>query len=78
MTLTIKDAEDAYLSGRADFVEWQEAFMRQWSAPIRKALMAPIWQQLPPEVHAELKRMAPEAYDIIDREVGGNQDALRR
>lgn len=76
MTVTVKDAEDAFLYGRSEFEEWREEYMEAWTAPIRTTLMAAILQQLSPEVHAELQRMAPEAYATVTQELGGN-NALR-
>lgn len=77
MTVTVKDAEDAYLEGRSEFEAWREEFINAWTAPIRTALMAIIFQQLPPEMHATLKQMAPEAYEAMMQELGGNH-AVRR
>lgn len=71
MTLTIKNAEDAYLYGRASFEEWQEQFMQSWFAPIGVSLMAAIWQKMTPEEHAALRQLSPQAYDVIDQQVGG-------
>lgn len=66
MSLTISDAEDAYLDGRAEFEEWRDRFLIEWSMPLTITVLAGIWQQMTPEQHTQLRMINPQAYDIVD------------
>ena len=71
MPLSILDADDAYLAAKSTFEEWQEQFEQEWIEPMARAIALPaLMMALPPEVHAQLRQLAPESYDIVMKGIG--------
>lgn len=73
--LDISDAEDAYLSGHAEFMEWHAEFMAQWFKPLGDTLLRALWDSLTPEQHAALEAMSPEAHAVFEQMVMGGNNA---
>lgn len=67
MGLNVKDAEDAFLSGRAEFLEWMEEFTTQWERPGVTTMAAVNLGQLNPVQLAELESLNPEAFADVTR-----------
>jgi hypothetical protein len=78
MPLDISIVEDAWLSGALSFEEFLMEFEAKWNAPVMRMAGAAIIDQLPPEVHAELRRTNKDAYDRAMKEVQYGQTKLQR
>jgi hypothetical protein len=63
--MTIADAEDAYLEGSAFFEEWKKDDEAEWFKPIGDTMIAMLFEQMTPEMHAEMRAIDPESYDIM-------------
>jgi len=74
MPLTITDAEDAFLSGQADFKKWEAEFTAQWYQPLMITMLGALWARMSPEEHAALRAINPQAHDEVEKMIGG-QDA---
>ncbi len=70
MTLTIADAEDAYLSGTTDFEQWQREFEEMFYGPLRETMMAVMWDSMDEATKAQLQKMSPEAFEIMEDNYG--------
>lgn len=70
--MNIANAEDAYLSGSADFQEWQDQFMAEWFRPLTNTMIALLMASITPEVQEQLRAMSPEAFDVFSSMAGGN------
>ncbi len=68
--LNISHAEDAFLSGEADFQEWRDQFEAQWYAPLGRSLIGGMIQSLPPEVLAQLRQQLPGQMMQLDEMIG--------
>lgn len=71
MTLTIFDAESAFLDGLVQFDDWKNKFEAEWLQPLGETLIASALQSLDPEAHMMLREMNPEAYDRVVEKIGG-------
>jgi hypothetical protein len=75
--MDITDAEDAYLSGHSEFMEWQAEFQALWYGPLMMSTLRALMGTLPPEVHSQLRSHNPQAYDTVMQMMGGSH-AKRR
>jgi hypothetical protein len=66
----ISNAESAWLMAQSKFRKWQIRFEQEWHAPHIDTAAAAAWSQIPPEVKRELRKMNPEAYDIVEAKYG--------
>ena len=76
--MTIADAEDAYLEGSAFFEEWKAEDEREWFKPIGDTMIAVLFEQMTPEMHAEMRAIDPDSYDImaqLAKYQGGSKNA---
>lgn len=71
MTLTIAQAEDAWIKGNEQFEKWKAEFEGQWMAPVGELYIKMLWAQLPPEMHAQLRQMDPKSYDVMRKQIEG-------
>ena len=73
MTLTIADAEDAWLDGSTEFEAWLEEIEAEWYAPLQRTLVATLFSSLPDEVLEQLAGMNPDAIQTLLAQYGGDQ-----
>ena len=76
--LNISHAEDAYLSGRAEFEEWLQKFQALWYAPIGELLFKMVWESLSPDEHQALRQITPQAHDQLEQMIGGKNATTTR
>jgi hypothetical protein len=69
MPLTITDADSAYLEAYAEQQEWEAEFMAEFYKPQNDLMLYMLWARLSPEVHANLKRMAPAGYAAVEQQI---------
>lgn len=61
----IRQAEDAFLDGRAIFLGWLEEFVMNWYKPMLAMQMGLLMGNLPDEVLQQLDTFAPGAVEIV-------------
>jgi hypothetical protein len=66
----ISHAESAWMLAQSRFKKWQVKFETEWHAPLIDTAAAAAWSQIPPEVKRELRKMNPEAFDIVEGKYG--------
>jgi len=66
MPVTIADLEDAWLAGSTAFDDFLKEWEQKFNAPVAETMIQMLWQQLPQEAHAELRKMSPEAYAQVE------------
>lgn len=76
MPLNIGNAQNAGLAGTMRFRKWQQNFMDEWVAPIRKLAEAKeadqaviAWEKMPQQVKNELRERYPEQYAAAEEKV---------
>ena len=77
MPLNVADAENAYLKANAMFKKWQARFLADWYEPQRNTVLLIMWNRIPPEVKAEMKRAKPEEYRQAEEyiaKIGGKNE----
>lgn len=69
--LNIDDADDVFLSAKAEVDEIIDELFEEWFAPDAELVLIQTMKAIPPEVQEVLKQLEPEAYknvtDAIDR-----------
>ena len=65
------DFEDSWEYGSTVMEEWLEAYEARMVERQRKLQLGLVMKSIPPEVKAELERMAPEAMNTVMSELGG-------
>lgn len=65
--LNIRNAESAYLTGKARHKKWLEKFMRRWTQPIQDEMALMYWDMLPAEVKEHLEKENPEKYQEVEQ-----------
>jgi TRAP-type C4-dicarboxylate transport system substrate-binding protein len=66
MPVTIADLEDAWLAGSTAFDDFLSEWEKKFNAPVAETMVQMVWQKLPPEAHAALRQMSPEAYAQVE------------
>jgi hypothetical protein len=62
-----QQAEDAFLSAKAQVERWRQDFMLEWYGPTMDTAARAMWAQQPEQVKAELRKSAPEATAYLDK-----------
>lgn len=70
-TLNVRDAESAFLTGKAIFQEWLEGFMESWEAPALASMEAAVLSRIPPEAVDMLVQQKPEVMERIRQRLEG-------
>ena len=74
MSMTILDAQDAWLGGKADFQEWRQQYDATWMGPLGTMLLKMLWSRLSAPEHIALRQMSPQAHDTVQRMLFGGTD----
>lgn len=72
-TLNIRDAESAFLTGKAIFQDWYEEFMESWEAPAVSTMEAAVLSRIPPEALDMLVQQKPEVMERIRQRLEGTK-----
>jgi len=75
-SLNINDATDAAHVAAMEVDEWAQEFVLEWMRPLiemeqERTLEGVIvlWKQMPPEMHAQMKKDDPEQYAEAERKI---------
>ena len=71
MTVSIIDAESAFLDALVEFREWKDKAEAAWLEPLGETLVATGLESADPETLAVLREMDPEAFDTVMMRLGG-------
>jgi hypothetical protein len=69
MSLDISSVRDAWLDGGSQFDEFMIGLELDWNRPDLLLVIASDLANTPPEVIAEMRRLNPEVFDAVAREV---------
>lgn len=71
MPTTIRDAQNAIMSGRAKYQRWREDFKKNWNQPKMDLEIARFWKAQPAVVKNWYKENKPEIYKDMNEKYGG-------
>lgn len=63
----LKDAENAFLMGKAEFETFQADFMDHWNRPVAETTAFRQWASTPEPVRQQLRQIKPEASATLDK-----------
>ena len=76
----VNDADDAYLSAKAEVDGFFEEAIAEWYRPYAEMAILSFWSRLPEKVREQLRNLAPEAYEATAaavKRIGGNNGTIR-